>query len=86
MAKPGVEFIRKVEQAALKQKLPLNTEVHYQLKNKEGQVVMSKTVMNFQETAITEKLEVSHLPSGHYVLVISTGNPPELFDSIEINL
>ncbi len=86
MAKAEVEFIRKVEQVVLKQKLPLNTEVHYELLNMSGQIVLSKTVMNFFENSFTEKLEVSHLPTGNYTLVVSIGNPHQHLDTITINL
>jgi hypothetical protein len=86
MNRVDIEFIRKVQEVVLKQKLPLNTEVHYELLNTQQQVVMSKTVMNFSESAFTEKLEVSHLPQGDYTLVVSTGNPPVLLDTITINL
>ena len=86
MTKADVEFIRKVQQVELKQQLPLNTEIHYELFNQAGQLVMSKTVMNFLATTFTEKLEVSHLPQGLYQLVVSTGNPHELLDSISIQL
>jgi hypothetical protein len=86
MNRVDIEFIRKVQEVVLKQKLPLNTEVHYELLNTQQQVVMSKTVMNFYESAFTEKLEVSHLPQGNYTLVVSTGNPPVPLDTIIINL
>ncbi|MEP6676913.1 MAG: hypothetical protein ABJA78_17255 [Ferruginibacter sp.] len=86
MTKADIEFIRKVQQVELKHKLPLNTEVHYELHNNSGQIVMSKTVMNFLESAFTEKLEVSHLPQGVYTLVVSVGTPPQPLDIIEINL
>lgn len=86
MTKADVEFIRKVQQVELKQKLPLNTEVHYELVNSAQQIVMSKTVMNFLEAAFTEKIEVSHLPHGDYTLIVSVGNPHTHLDSININL
>lgn len=86
MARADIEFIRKVQQVVLKQKLPLNTEVHYELLNTKKQIVMSKTVMNFSDIAFTEKLEVSHLPHGDYTLIISTGNPHQLLDTITIHL
>jgi len=86
MTKAEVEFIRKVEQVVLKQKLPLNTEVHYELLNIEKQIVMSKTVMNFFETNFTEKIEVSHLPQGNYTLIVSVGNPHQHLDTITIKL
>ncbi|MGG9961551.1 hypothetical protein [Ferruginibacter sp. SUN106] len=86
MTKADIEFIRKVQQVVLKQKLPLNTEVHYELLNNQKQMVMSKTVMNFSDTSFTEKLEVSHLPHGDYTLIVSTGKPPTILDTITINL
>jgi hypothetical protein len=86
MTKAGVEFIRKVQQVELKQQLPLNTEVHYQLLNHTNQIVMSKTVMNFLEASFTEKIEVSYLPHGAYTLVVSVGNPQKIIDSINIRL
>jgi hypothetical protein len=86
MTKAEVEFIRKVEQVVLKQQLPLNTEVHYELLNNANQVVMSKTVMNFLETSFTEKIEVSHLPAGAYTLVVSAGDPHTAIDSVTIKL
>ena len=86
MTKADIEFIRKVQEVVLKQKLPLNTEVHYELLNTQQQVVMSKTVMNFSANSFTEKLEVSHLPQGNYTLVVSTGNPHQILDTITINL
>ncbi|MGC4101720.1 hypothetical protein [Ferruginibacter sp.] len=86
MTKAEVEFIRKVQQVVLKQELPLNTEVHYELLNSSNQVVMSKTVLNFLETNFTEKIEVSHLPHGSYTLIVSTGNPHKHLDTIAIHL
>jgi len=86
MTKAGVEFIRKVQQVQLKQPLPLNTEVHYQLLNHANQIVLSKTVMNFLEASLTEKIEVSALPHGAYTLIVSVGNPHKHLDSIAINL
>ena len=86
MTKADIEFIRKVQQVVLKQKLPLNTEVHYELLNAQKQMVLSKTVMNFSDTSFTEKLEVSHLPNGNYTLIVSTGKPPTILDTITINL
>ena len=86
MAKADIEFIRKVQQVVLKQKLPLNTEVHYELLNAQKQMVLSKTVMNFSDSSFTEKLEVSHLPHGDYTLIISTGNRHTVLDTITITL
>jgi len=70
----------------LTQKLPLNTEVHYELMNSDDRIVMSKTVMNFSENSFTEKLEVSHLAPGIYTLIVSTGDPHKLLDTLTINL
>jgi diaminopimelate epimerase len=86
MNRVDIEFIRKVQEVGLKQKLPLNTEVHYELLNTQQQIVMSKTVMNFSDSAFAEKLEISHLPAGEYTLVVSTGNPHIVLDTININL
>lgn len=86
MTKAEVEFIRKVEQVVLTQKLPLNTEVHYELLNSEDKIVLSKTVMNFFENSFTEKLEVSHLPHGVYTLIVSTGSPHKVLDRLTISL
>jgi len=86
MNRADIEFIRKVQEVVLKQKLPLNTEVHYELLNTQQQVVLSKTVMNFSDSAFTEKLEVSHLPHGDYTLVVSTGYPHIILDTVVINL
>lgn len=86
MTKADVEFIRKVQQVELKHKLPLNTEVHYELYNEAGQLVMSKTVMNFLQSSFTEKLEISHLPHGMYKLVVSAGDQHQLLDTLQIDL
>ena len=86
MTKADLEFTRKVQQVALKQKLPLNTEIHYQLLNKEGQTVLSKTVMNFLEASFTEKFEVSHLPSDEYTLIVSAGQPLKQIETINVKL
>lgn len=86
MTKADLEFTRKVQQVALKQKLPLNTEIHYELFNIEGQTVLSKTVMNFLETSFTEKFEVSHILPGDYELTVSAGSPQKLIETIIIKL
>ena len=86
MTRAYVEFIRKVQHVELKQKFPLNTEVHYELQNAAKQIVISKTVMNFVEVAFTEKIDVSHIPHGDYTLIVSVGNPHKHLDSININL
>ena len=86
MTKADLEFTRKVQQVVLKQQLPLNTEIHYELLNKAGQTVLSKTVMNFLETSFAEKFEVSHLPSEEYVLIVSAGQPQKEIETINIKL
>ena len=86
MNKADLEFSRKVQQVALKQQLPLNTEIHYELFNKEGQTVLSKTVMNFLEASFTEKFEVSHLSPGDYKLTVSAGSPQKHIETIIIKL
>lgn len=86
MTKADLEFTRKVQQVALKQQLPLNTEIHYELFNKEGQTVLSKTVMNFLEISFTEKFEVSHLSPGNYTLIVSAGQPQKQIETILIKL
>ncbi len=86
MTKADLEFTRKVQQVVLKQQLPLNTEIHYELLNKAGQTVLSKTVMNFLEPSFTEKFEVSHLPSDDYTLIVSAGHSQKQIETILIKL
>ncbi len=86
MNKADLEFTRKVQQVTLKHQLPLNTEIHYELFNKTGQTVLSKTVMNFLEVSFTEKFEVSHLSPGEYKLIVSTDSPQKVLETIIINL
>lgn len=86
MNKADLEFSRKVQQVTLKHQLPLNTEIHYELFNKMGITVLSKTVMNFLEAPFTEKFEVSHLSPGEYTLIVSTHSPQKIIETIIIRL
>lgn len=82
-----IEFIRRVNTVELREKLPQNEQVHYQLFSSDERLVFSKTSINIHPgSSIKEKLEISHLPAGTYTLVVSVGTPPKHFETLTINI